>query len=103
MDRVIGDPVGGVPPVRYTRLVPSTKPRIQVTLDAELTAALAEFGGTGTESRSRTVRDLALRGAEAFRAERDARREAHEHLRRIATGEDDRYDFSISEQLHAAR
>lgn len=81
--------------------MPSTKLRIQVTLDAELTAALAEFGGT--ESRSRTVRDLALRGAEAFRAERDARREAHEHLRRIATGEDDRYDFSISEQLHAAR
>lgn len=28
---------------------------------------------------------------------------AREHLRRIATGEDDRYDFSISEHLHASR
>jgi hypothetical protein len=72
-----------------------------VTLDTELAAAVAEFGGT--ESRSRAVRDLALRGAEAFRAERDARREAREHLRRIATGEDDGYDFAISEQLHASR
>jgi Arc/MetJ family transcription regulator len=98
MDNTI---LGGVPLKRYTRPVPSTKPRIQVTLDAELAAAVAEFGGT--ESRSRAVRDLALRGAEAFRAERDARREAHEHLRRIAMGEDDGYDFAISEQLHASR
>jgi Arc/MetJ family transcription regulator len=95
------DMVCGVPVLRYTPLVPPAKPRIQVTLDAELAAAVAEFGGT--EPRSRAVRELALRGAEAFRAERNARREAHEHLRRIATGEDDRYDFSISEQLHASR
>src|ERR1700722_20321446 len=95
------DLASGVPLLWYTDSVPSTKPRIQVTLDTELAAAVAEFGGT--ESRSRIVRDLALRGAEAFRAERDARREAHEHLRRIATGEDDRYDFTISEQLHASR
>jgi hypothetical protein len=81
--------------------VPPTTPRIQVTLDAELATAVAEFGGT--EPRSRTVRDLALRGAEAFRAERSARLEAREHLRRIATGEDDGYDFAISEQLHASR
>jgi hypothetical protein len=101
MANMIRDLLRGVPLVRYTAYVPSTKPRIQVTLDTELAAAVAEFGGT--ESRSRTVRDLALRGADAFRAERDARREAHEHLRRIATGEDDRYDFAISEQLHASR
>jgi Arc/MetJ family transcription regulator len=98
---MIGDPVCGVPLMRYTHFVPSKKPRIQVTLDPELAAAVAEFGGT--ESRSRAVRDLALRGAEAFRAERDARREAHEHLRRIAMGEDDGYDFAISERLHASR
>jgi hypothetical protein len=66
-----------------------------------LAAAVAEFGGT--EPRSQAVRDLALRGADALRAERHARREAHEHLRRIATGEDDGYDFAISEQLHASR
>ena len=87
--------------MRYSAYTPSTKPRIQVTLDTELAAAVAEFGGT--EPRSRAVRELALRGAEAFRAEQNARREAHEHLRRIATGEDDGYDFAISEQLHASR
>jgi hypothetical protein len=81
--------------------MPSTKPRIQVTLDTELADALAELGGT--EPRSRAVRDLALRGAEAIRAERSARSEAREHLRRIATGEDDGYDFAVSERLHAER
>lgn len=101
MDKTIRHLSRGVPVSRYTISVPSTKPRIQVTLDSELAAAVAEFGGT--DSRSRVVRDLALRGAEAFRAERNARREAHEHLRRIATGEDDGYDFAVSERLHASR
>jgi hypothetical protein len=81
--------------------MPSTKPRIQVTIDPELSDVLAELGGT--EPRSRTVRDLALRGADAVRAERSARREASEHLRRIATGEDDRYDFAVALRLHAER
>jgi hypothetical protein len=81
--------------------MPSTKPRIQVTIDPELSDAIAELGGA--EPRSRTVRDLALRGADAVRAERSARSEAREHLRRIATGEDDRYDFAVSERLHAER
>ncbi|HLI60351.1 MAG TPA: PIN domain-containing protein [Solirubrobacteraceae bacterium] len=39
--------------------------RVQVTVDAELAAVLAEFGG---RSRSQAVRDLAVRGAEALRA-----------------------------------
>ena len=81
--------------------MPSTKPRIQVTLDAELATALTEFGDS--EPRSRAVRDLALRGAEAIRAEKTARREAIAHLLRIAYGEDDGYDFAVSEQLHAER
>lgn len=81
--------------------MPPTKPRIQVTLDSELAAAVAEFGGP--EPRSRAVRDLALRGAEALRAERTARRDALEHLERIATGEDDGYDFDVSERMHASR
>jgi hypothetical protein len=101
MGNTIRGLIGGVPGARYTFGTPPTKPRIQVTLDSELSAAVTELGGT--EPRSRTVRELALRGAEAIRAERDARREAHEHLRRIATGEDDGYDFAISEQLHASR
>jgi Arc/MetJ family transcription regulator len=81
--------------------VSSANPRVQVTLDAELAAAVAEFGGT--EPRSRAVRGLALRGAEAIRAERASRRDAQEHLLRIAAGEDDGYDFAVSEQLHASR
>jgi hypothetical protein len=81
--------------------MPATKLRIQVTLDPELAAAVAEFGGTAP--RSRAVRDLALRGAEAIRAERASGRDALEHLRRIAAGEDDGCDFAVSEQLHASR
>jgi hypothetical protein len=81
--------------------VRSTKRRVQVILDPELAAALAEFGST--QPRSRAVRDLALRGAEAIRAEQAGKHAALEHLHRIATGEDDRYDFSVSERLHAAR
>jgi hypothetical protein len=81
--------------------VPSTKPRIQVMLDAKLASALTE--PDVKQPRSRAVRDLALRGAEAIRAERTGRREAIEHLKRIATGEDDGYDFAVSERLHAER
>jgi hypothetical protein len=81
--------------------MPSTKPRIQVTLDTELAGALAELGGT--EPRSRTVRDLAMRGAEAVRAERNQRRDAIEFLRALDSGEENGYDFSVSERLHAER
>ncbi|HEY5287950.1 MAG TPA: hypothetical protein VIJ50_12670 [Solirubrobacteraceae bacterium] len=76
-------------------------PRVQVALDAALSAAIAELG-VG-KSKSRTVHDLALRGAEAIRDEQEGRQEAIAHLLRIARGEDNRYDFSISEQLHAER
>ncbi len=78
----------------------TTRPRIQVTVDRELGVALSEFGGS---SRSRAVRDLAIRGADALREEKRRRQEAIEFLQRIATGEDDRFDFSISAELHAAR
>jgi hypothetical protein len=37
------------------------------------------------------------------KAEPTARSEACEHLLRIATGEDDGYDFAVSEHLHATR
>ncbi len=79
----------------------STKPRIQVTLDSELASALTELGGR--KPRSRAVRDLALRGAEAIRAERRGLQEALEFLRRLDSGEDERFDFSVSAQLHAER
>jgi len=80
--------------------MPDPFPRVQVTVDAELGAALAEFGG---RSRSRTVRDLALRGAQALRDERGSRQEALKFLRRLDAGEADRYDFAVSAELHAAR
>jgi Arc/MetJ family transcription regulator len=79
----------------------ATKPRIQVTLDDELAAAVAELGGA--KPRSRAVRDLALRGAEAIRHEQNHRGEALEFLRRLDSGEDERFDFSVSAQLHAER
>jgi hypothetical protein len=84
----------------YTRVVPATSPRIQVTVDPELDAALSEFAGS---SRSRSVRDLAVRGAEALREEKRRRVDALQLLQRIADGEDDRFDFSVSAELHAAR
>ncbi len=74
--------------------------RIQVTVDPELAGALAEFGGP---SRSRAVRDLAVRGAQALREEQRRREEAIQFLRRLDSGEDDRFDFSVSAELHAAR
>jgi hypothetical protein len=74
--------------------------RVQVTVDPELAAALAEFGG---RSRSRALRDLAVRGAQALRDDQRRRREAIEFLRRISTGEDDRFDFSVTAELHATR
>jgi len=74
--------------------------RVQVTVDPELAAVLAEFGG---RSRSRAVRDLAVRGAQALRDDQRRRQEALEFLHRISTGEDDRFDFSVTAELHAAR
>jgi hypothetical protein len=48
--------------------------------------------------------EIALRAVEEGSEERQAaRRRAHEHLRQIATGEDDGYDFAITAQLHAER
>ena len=51
----------------------------------------------------RAVHDLALRGADAIRAEQQRRQEGLEFLRRLDAGEDDRFDFSISARLHAER
>jgi hypothetical protein len=81
--------------------VRSAKPRIQVTIDKRLAVAVAEFGGG--KSRSRAAHDLALRGADAIRAERQGLQESLEFLRRLDAGEDDRFDFSVSARLHAER
>lgn len=57
--------------------MPSTTPRIQVTVDAELEEALRGTSRTQeTRSRSRLVRDLAVRGAQAVKEEQRARHAA---------------------------
>lgn len=92
---------GGVPQQWYTRPMATTNPRVQVTVDPELGEAL-----DGVEprpaSKSRLIRDLALRGAEAAEEERERREAAKETLLKIARGEIP-YDFEASREIHAER
>jgi hypothetical protein len=57
----------------------------------------------GASPNGLVVHDLALRGAEAIRAEQDRSREAIKFLRRLDSGEEDGFGFSVSERLHAER
>ena len=66
-------------------------PRVQVTIDPELGEAMAAVEPQ-PKSRSRLIRDLALRGAEVAAEERRKRDEAIEFLCKIADGEI-AYDF----------
>lgn len=75
--------------------------RVQVTVDPELEDAIAQVGGG--VPRSRAIRDLALRGAAELRAEQARRAEALATLDRIASGEDDGFDFPVSAALHEDR
>ena len=62
--------------------MPTKHPRIAVTQDPELAAALRRAAPIVGERRTaRLVRDLAIRGAEAILAEEEERRQA---LRRLA-------------------
>jgi hypothetical protein len=63
-----------------------------VTVDDELADALAAVD-SAPASRSRLVRDLAIRGADAIRADRLQAREAFSHLIAIADGEQP-HDFA---------
>jgi hypothetical protein len=71
--------------------VATVNPRVQVTVDPELGEAL-EALDPQPASKSRLIRDLALRGAEAAAEERARRDEATEVLCKIAEGEIP-YDF----------
>ena len=53
-------------------------------------------------SRSRLIRDLAIRGAEAERDARKRRREALDYLLSITSGDTD-YDFDAARAIHAER
>ena len=64
---------------------------MQVTVDPELREALRALE-PNPRSRSRMIRDLALRGARATEEERQRREDANETLCKIADGEI-AYDF----------
>jgi len=81
--------------------MPSSHPRVQVTVDPELAAAMAEID-PHPSSRSRLIRDLAIRGAEAERDARQQRKDAIEYLLSISNGETD-FDFDAAREIYAER
>ncbi len=80
--------------------MPTDKPRVQVTLDPELAAALDDVD-PHPPSRSGLIRDLALRGAQAEKDKR-ARGGAIDYLVRVVDGEID-LDFDASRAAWEAR
>ena len=81
--------------------MPTAKQRIQVTVDDALARALDAID-PAPSSRSRLVRDLALRGADAVRAERARGEEAMAVLTEIADGSRD-YDLAAAAAVAADR
>jgi Trm5-related predicted tRNA methylase len=76
-------------------------PRVQVTVDSELEEAMTAVDAH-PKSRSRLIRDLALRGAEATAEDRVRRAEAQEFLRKVASGEID-LDLTGAREAHEER
>lgn len=81
--------------------MPTAKARIQVTIDNELGRAL-DAVDPAPASRAKLVRDLALRGSEAVRAERERAEDAVRVLGEIADGARD-YDLAASDAVFRAR
>jgi hypothetical protein len=81
--------------------VTSSHPRVQVSVDPEFASALASVD-PAPASRSRLIRDLALRGVRAQRDDQRQRTEAVEYLRRVAYGEVE-YDPATALAVHAER
>jgi metal-responsive CopG/Arc/MetJ family transcriptional regulator len=81
--------------------MPTSHPRIQVTVDGELAAAL-DAVDPHPPSRSRLIRDLALRGAAATRAERERKEESRAFLLSVVSGKTD-YDPAAAAAIHAER
>jgi metal-responsive CopG/Arc/MetJ family transcriptional regulator len=79
----------------------SSHRRVQVTVDPELAAAM-DAVDPRPRSRSRLIRDLAIRGAAVERDARERRREALGYLLSIASGDID-YDFETARAIHAER
>jgi hypothetical protein len=76
-------------------------PRVQVTVDPELEEAMASVDAH-PKSRSKLIRDLALRGAEATHEDRVRHEKAKEFLRRVANGEIE-LDFTGAREAHEER
>lgn len=81
--------------------MPTSHRRIQVTVDSELAEAL-DAVDPRPRSRSRLIRDLALRGATAARAERERQDASRAFLLSVVRGETD-YDPSAAVAIHAER
>jgi len=79
----------------------AVNPRVQVTVDPELREALSAID-PHPASKSRLIRDLALRGAEAAGEERARRTKALETLAKIASGEID-LDLDAAREVHEER
>jgi hypothetical protein len=79
----------------------TTKSRIQVTVDEELAQALMRID-PAPPSRSRLVRDLALRGAQAVAEERAEAHGALTVLLEIADGTRD-YDLGAAAEVASRR
>jgi metal-responsive CopG/Arc/MetJ family transcriptional regulator len=86
--------------VHFSR-VPTPHPRIQVTVDGELAEAL-DYVDPHPQSRSRLIRELALRGAAATRAERERQEASRAFLLSVVRGETE-YDPSAAADIHAER
>lgn len=79
----------------------TVNPRVQVTIDAELGEALRTID-PHPASKSRLIRDLALRGAAVAREEQRQHEQAIDNLLKIARGEIG-YDFEAAREIHAER
>jgi hypothetical protein len=76
-------------------------PRVQVTVDPELAEAMAAVD-PHPSSKSRLIRNLAVRGAEVVADEHQRREEAKEFFLKVASGEID-YDFEALEEVLGER
>lgn len=81
--------------------VPAKSPRVQVTVDPALEAAMAEVD-PNPKSKSRLIRDLALRGAEVAAEDQRRRREAKEFFLKVARGEIE-VDLEAAREVHEER
>jgi metal-responsive CopG/Arc/MetJ family transcriptional regulator len=81
--------------------MPTPHRRIQVTVDAQLAEALDSVD-PHPPSRSRLIRDLALRGAAATRTERESQADSRAFLLSVVRGET-HYDPSAAGDIHAER